>query len=97
MSDIIIKDGDSVVAQVALPRDLSNVSAVDIHIGRDNTETVNLSIEDAASGRVGIPLAAVTKGPGRYRIEFELLFSDGSVETLPASGFDALRIVDDLA
>ena len=96
-----IKQGDtkpSLSAQL-----LSDGSAVDLtgatvkfHMGTiiDATAT----IVDAATGNVRYDwVTADTETAGLFRAEFEVTFSDGTVETFPNDGYLLINIIEEVA
>ena len=96
-----LKQGDtkpSLSAQL-----LSNGSAVDLtgatvkfHMG--TTVDVSAVIVDAATGNVRYdPATAHTVTAGIFKAEFEVTFSDGTIETFPNDGFIYVRITEEVA
>jgi hypothetical protein len=62
--------------------------------------TKDCEVIDAATGKIEVPLAAseLPTGAGgetTYNLEFEITFSDGTIETVPNSGFEYLVIYPD--
>jgi hypothetical protein len=56
-----------------------------------------MDITTPASGRVTYEWAAGdTADAGTYDVEFEILWSDGTVETVPNSGYMTVIVTDDL-
>lgn len=56
-----------------------------------------MTVTSAASGRVTYEWAAGdTDATGTYDVEFEILWSDGTIETVPNSGYATVIVTDDL-
>ena len=56
------------------------------------------TITDAATGKVSFtPTTTHTDTPGDYLVEWEVVFGGGAKETFPNSGFQKVRVVDDIA
>jgi len=56
------------------------------------------TITDAALGKVSYtPIATDTDTPGDYLVEWAVTFGGGAIETFPNSGWQKVRVVDDIA
>ena len=56
-----------------------------------------MEITTPASGRVTYEWAAGdTDTPGTYEVEYEILWNDGTIETVPNNGYDSVIVYDDL-
>ena len=56
-----------------------------------------MTITDAANGRVTYAWqAGDTDTPGAYDVEFEILWSDSTIETVPNNGYESVIVTDDL-
>jgi len=94
MSVIYVKEGSTAVRDATLPRDLSDVSEVTVNFG-SGAGTIPTTIINNST--VGILLEQATLDAGStYTLEFEILYPDGTEETLPRGGYDYLKVVDDL-
>jgi len=76
--------------------DLSG-AGVDIRItearGGSNVVNADASIQDAANGVVRYTLqSSDTENDGRYRVEFEVEYSSGKIETYPNKGYHTLMV-----
>jgi hypothetical protein len=59
--------------------------------------TLVCPVVDADAGKVRIPwLAADVNVAGMFRAEFEVTFADGTIKTVPNSGWDTVKIYKDL-
>ena len=82
--------------------DLTNATSVVFNM-RDQSGTVKVSrgvcsIETASTGYVKYPfLATDTDEVGTYKGEYEVLWSDGIIETYPEGDYVVIKIVDDIA
>lgn len=77
--------------------DLSGAS-VSFHMTDDGDTIVNSSatIMDASNGKVKYEWSdGDTDSAGRYQAEFEVTYSDSSVETFPNNGFIVVEIHED--
>lgn len=55
------------------------------------------TITTAASGRVTYEWqAGDTDEPGEYEVEFEIAWTDGTIETVPNNGYASVIVTDDL-
>lgn len=100
MTTLTVKAGDSVTVRVTIPRDLSIVSEITAHLERNGVvETATPTVQTTGSeeSEVDLDLGAVDLAAGYWDLEFELEYEDGTVETLPAAGYDTVRVVADLA
>lgn len=108
MNDFLLKRGDTSPAILGslVGGDGSAVSitgaSVRFHMARDaNGEVVvdaAAAVVDAAAGQVRYDWQpADTMTAGRFRAEFEVTYSDGTVETFPNDGDLQILIRDDLA
>jgi len=90
---------DSTVNRTAnLPLDLSNADSVKAHFEGDGIQTITASISDQSSGKITLPMQNLTLETGMvYKVEYEISFSDGTVDTLPRQSYDLLEVKDDLA
>lgn len=105
-----IKQGDTAPALVALlvensdgsAVDLTAASAVRIIVGRHRDTGTPIidaacTITDAAAGEVTYSWqTGDTADPGRYDVEYEIAWNDGTYQTAPSQGFNRLVIWDDL-
>lgn len=103
MATFYLKEGDTAPKlQASLKNpdgtavDLTNAN-VDIRIakarGGGNIESGNAFTTDANNGVIEYDLAQVnTDNDGRYRVEFEVTYIDGSVETFPNKGYHTLMV-----
>ena len=83
----LVQDGSAV--------DLTGASVAFHMDGVINSAAV---ITDAAGGSVRYDWAAAdTATAGSYRAEFQVTFSDGSIETFPNSGYFYVNIAEELA
>lgn len=77
------------------PVDLTDTN-VDIRItgarGASNTINADATIDDAAGGVVLYQLQPDDTNEGRYRVEFEVTYDDGSIETFPNKGYHTLMV-----
>lgn len=56
-----------------------------------------MTVTDAVNGRVTYDWqAGDTDVPGTYDVEFEIHWSDGTIETVPNSGYKTVVVTDDL-
>ena len=56
------------------------------------------TITDAALGKVSFtPTTTHTDTPGDYLVEWSVTFGGGAIETFPNSGWQKVRVVDDIA
>ena len=73
-------------------------AAINIHVFDRNGNSVidaSATIDDAAAGIVSYIFGAIAAA--NYNYEFEVTYSDSSIETFPNSGFDLLVVERDLA
>lgn len=103
MATFYIKEDDTaptIQAQLknpdGTPVDLT-ATDVDIRItkarGGDNVVNSTASIQNASDGVVRYTLqASDTEDSGRYRVEFEVTYGTGQVETFPNKGYHTLLI-----
>jgi len=94
MTAVSVKEDTTIGLEVTLPRDLTGATVV-AHVGGE-PQTVSCQIADADNGAVTLPLGGVDVTEGLYELEFEITFANGAVETLPADGYDHLKVVADL-
>lgn len=101
----VIKRGDTappltaVLSSNGAPLDLTAASAVRLIIAADSGSLVlgPISIDDAAGGEVSYEWSpGDTDTAGEYRVEFEIVWGDGTVQTVPSAGYGALTIMEDL-
>lgn len=97
MAKVQVKNNDTVPVDATLPRDLSDARSVKVHVAEDDTETLNATITNESEGDVAIPFGNLSKGPGHYRMEVEITYTDDSNLTIPVDGYDWVEITDDLA
>lgn len=84
--------------------DLTNATSVTFKMRAEDASAASaplisraMTIDDADGGRVVHTwVEGDTDTPGSYRVEFEILWSDGTIETVPNDGYMTLVIVDDL-
>jgi hypothetical protein len=98
MADIPVKPSDSFVLTVELPRDITSNDTVVAQIGDSNNieVTVPTQIESEEDNQVGIPLDSVDLDAGVYELEFEITYADGTVENIPAEGYEYLSVNPEL-
>jgi len=103
MSTLYYKEGDdSPSLAVSLKNPDGTVATlsgaeVDIRItkarGGENVVNSDASIQNADEGSVSYdPSDTDFDEPGRYRVEFEVTYDDGSVETFPNKGYHTLLV-----
>jgi len=95
MTTVTIKADTTIGLEVTLPRDLTDADVV-AHVGEE-PQTVPCRLADASNGVVEFSLAQLDLDVGLFKLEFEITFANGAVETLPADGYDHLNVVADLA
>ena len=92
---VILKDPDGV------PVDITGNLGVRFHLFKKNgTQVVDAAatVNVAADGDVQYEwIAADTSESGTFDAEFEVTYSDGSVETFPNYGYEKVHIDKDLA
>jgi hypothetical protein len=107
-----IKNGDTSPAYVvdlqddvdSTPAAINLTSATSVTFkmrptGTTGAPTVDavMDITTAASGRVTYEWqAGDTDDPGEYDVEFEILWNDSTIETVPNSGYMTVHVTDDL-
>lgn len=107
-----IKNGDTAPAYVvdlqddvdSTPAAIDLTSATSVTMKMRLTGTTGapalnaaMAITTAASGRCTYEWqAGNTAAPGTYDVEFEILWSDGTIETVPNTGYLTVEITDDL-
>lgn len=98
MANIPVKPSDSFVLTVELPRDITNGDTVVAQIGDSDTTqvTVPTQIESEDDNQVGIPLNSIDLDVGVYELEFEITYGDGTVENIPAEGYEYLSVNPEL-
>jgi len=94
MTTVTIKADTTIGLKATLPRDLTDADVV-AHVGEE-PQTVPCRLADASNGVVEFSLAEIDVTEGLYELEFEITFANGAVETLPADGYDHLKVVADL-
>lgn len=92
---VILKDGDAAAV------DITGNLGVTFHM-RDQSGTVKVdaaaTVNDASAGDVQYDWSAGdTDTAGIYDAEFEVTYSDGTIETFPNYGFAKVNITEDLA
>ena len=89
------------LTDAAGPIDLSAAAGVQFHLRTAAGEVVvnaAATIVDAAAGEVEYGWqAGDTATAGRFEFEFEITFLDGSILTVPNTGYEQLVIVPDVA
>ena len=106
--DAYWKQGDSAPAiaeqlldGLGAPVGLSGASVKFMMWGQGDTAVkVNAAatITDAALGKVSFtPTTTHTDTPGDYLVEWQCVFGGGAIETFPNSGWQKVRVVDDIA
>lgn len=107
-----IKNGDTAPAYVVdlqedvdttpVAIDLTDASSVTLKMRTTGTTgapdlTAAMDVTTAASGRCTYEWqAGDTATAGTYDVEFEIAWSDGTVETVPNSGYLTIIVTDDL-
>ena len=108
MSIFYMKQGDTSPSLRTTLKDSSatpvNITGatVNMHMYTQDKVTVvidaEMSISDAAGGVVTYDWqAGETDNSGWYWVEFEVTYSDATVETFPNSGYEAVKITPQLA
>lgn len=97
MTKVQVKNNDTVPVDAKLARGLSDARSVKVHVGKEDTETLNATITNESEGEIAIPFGNLSKRPGQYRMEVEITYSDDSNLTIPVDGYDWVEITDDLA
>jgi 5-hydroxyisourate hydrolase-like protein (transthyretin family) len=107
-----IKNGDTAPAYVVDLQDDVDTTPVAINLTSATSVTFKMRLADtsgvpavdavmdittAASGRVTYEWApGDTDETGTYDVEFEILWNDGTIETVPNSGYNTVIVTDDL-
>ena len=101
MSNFQLKQNDTKPSLYAnLVQDGSAVDLADASVTFHMDGVVNAPavVTDAANGSVRYDWTATdTAIAGSYRAEFQVTFSDGSIETFPNSGYFYVNIAEELA
>lgn len=86
--------------------DLTGYNEVGFHMKHPESDSVKVdadtssgvSVTDAVNGKVEYDWSSSdTDSEGRYHAEWEVEYSDGSVETFPNSDYIEVRILEDLS
>lgn len=108
MSTFYIKENDTVPSiRATLQNGSGNAvdlidATVNFHMRAIGGSTVlvdaSATVVNAAGGLVQYDWdAADTADVGSYQAEFEVTYSDGTIETFPSSGYIRVEITDDIA
>lgn len=102
MTNVEYRQNDTVPLQAELPvNDLNDASSVDFHMKNINGGLVIDSgavIDDPDRGIVAYKWKdGETDRDGRYEIEWEVQWDDGTTETFPKGADDVLHFTDDIA
>jgi hypothetical protein len=96
MSDLELKNNQTAAVEAELPRDLSQASSVTYHIGGEIDSTITVTIHDEDANLVLIRIDEVNLVPGFYNAEFEITFTDGSIEELPRDSYETVWVQESL-
>jgi hypothetical protein len=91
MTDPVIHEDDTIALEATLPRDLSGAT-VEFLIG-DEERPVSALIDNAAAGKVAVPLATADFDPGVTEVKFRITFDDNTIEVIPPEG-DSIFVHD---
>ena len=92
---VILKDADDVAVNIT-----GNLGVRFHMFTRNGTAVVDaaVTVNDAVAGDVQYNwIGADTVTGGLYNAEFEVTYSDGTIETFPNRGYEKVLIDDDLA
>lgn len=110
MANITLKRGDTrpnivrnlvqTVDGTEVAIDLNDVTSVTLKLKAQtgsSTTTVACTVTDADAGEVTFtPSSTMTTAATTWNAEYEILFADGGIETVPNSGYVTIEIVQDL-
>jgi len=80
---------DTIDVTASLPRDLTGAGVELLY--SESEDPITATIDDAANGDVSVSLADIPNQEGLFEIKWEITYSDGDVEVIPAEG-DYLEI-----